>query len=533
MTSRPVRVRFAPSPTGPLHVGGARTALYNFLYARATGGTFVLRIDDTDRARSTDESLQNILDGMRWLGLDWDEGPTRPGETESASRFGPYFQSLKFDRYREVVLDLRERGRAYPCFATAEEVEEGRQAMARETGVPMYDRRYRTLPRDEADARIAAGEPHVWRFATPLASDGGESKVVVHDAIKGDVEVDLKQIDDWVMLRNDGTPLYNLCSTIDDLDMGITDVVRGEEHFVNAVKQILLFRALEADVPRFAHLPLILGKDGKKLSKRVAQTNLLDYRDQGYPPEAIVNFLTLLGWSFDGEREIFSLAEAVDAFSIDKLGRSGSVFDEDKMIWMCGMYVRATPVEVLVDRVAPFLEAEGVLSKSAIAESRAYVENVVSCHRERFDRYGEVPSKIAFLFADSVEYDAKALKSLRKSPETADWLLAFRDALKDVAVPPSWPDRPPEADALRLPETGDATTSGCGGASSFARPSELEAMARALADRLGIGFGNLVAPLRAALTGAAGGAGLFDIVYLLGRERCVARIDAAIDSLRS
>ncbi len=523
---RPARVRFAPSPTGPLHVGGARTALYNFLYARATGGTFILRIDDTDEARSTDESLQNILDGMRWLGLDWDEGPTRPGETAHDTGYGPYFQSLKYERYREVVQELWDRGHAYPCFATAEEVEAGRERMAKEVGVPMYDRRYRGLARAEAEARIAGGEAHVWRFATPLEPRDG--KLTIDDRIKGRVDFQLDQIDDWVMLRNDGTPLYNLCSSVDDVDMAITDVIRGEEHFINAVKQLLLFRALEVEAPSFAHLPLILGKDGKKLSKRVAQTNLLDYRDQGYPPEAIVNFLTLLGWSFDGERELFSLQEAIAAFSVDKLGRSGSVFDEEKMTWMCGMYVRATPVADLVDRAAPFLEAAGLMDRAAIAASRDYVDNLVACHRERFDRYGQVPDKLGFFFArdDALDFEEKALKNLRKSPEAATWLAAFAALLDEVAIPPSWPERPALADSLSLPEN-EAPRRELGTGFAYTKPSEIEARTRALAEQLGIGFGNLVAPLRAALTGAAGGAGLFDIVYLLGCERCKLRIEAA------
>lgn len=534
MTTRPVRVRFAPSPTGPFHVGGARTALYNYLLARAEQGAFILRIDDTDRARSTSESLQNILDGMRWLGLDWDEGPRDSEFPASAgevtTEYGPYFQSQKFDRYREVVDELRERGHAYPCFATADEVEAGRQRMQERIGVPMYDRRDRDLPRAEADARIAGGEAHVWRFATPLGGD----KVVIEDRIKGRVEVDLKQIDDWVMLRRDGTPLYNLCSSVDDIDMSISDVVRGEEHFVNGVKQVLLFRALEVDAPRFAHLPLILGKDGKKLSKRKAQTNLLDYRDAGYPPEALVNFFTLLGWSFDGEREIFSMDEAIAAFSIDKLGKSGSVFDEDKMVWMCGMYVRSTPVTVLVDRCTPFLAAANVIDADGIAGARPFVENVIACYRERFDNYGDVPAKVAFFFeTGQLEYDAKAQKNLRKSPDAADWLLAWKDSLASVAIPPSWPARPERADALRLPDKDkEGKEVPVPDGFEYAPPRDLEAAARQVAETLGIGFGPLVHPLRAALTGNAGGAGLFDIVYLLGKERCEERIDAAVAFLR-
>ncbi len=512
-----VRVRFAPSPTGPLHIGTVRTALYNFLHARATGGVFVLRIDDTDQARSTAESLADILEGLRWLGLDWDEGPE--SGLADGGPFGPYLQSQRLSAYRERVQQLVAAGYAYPCFATPAEVEEGRAIMQERVGVPMYDRRYRNLPKQEAAARIAAGDPHVVRFAVP------EGKVVVHDAIKGDVEVDLTQIDDWVMLRNDGSPLYNLCSTIDDIDMQITDVIRGEDHFVNTVKQLLVFRALGAEPPRFAHLPLILGKDGKKLSKRKAQTNVLDYKTQGYPPEALVNFFTLLGWSFDGQTEIFSMEQAIEQFDLAKLGRSGSVFDEEKMTWMCGMYIRSSSVEQLADRVVPFLDRAALLTAQAAEVGRPWVENVVACYQERIEFYSQLPEKVAFFFRDQLDYDAKAQKNLRKKPEVADYLRAWSGSLDAVRLPPSWPNRPAIVDALRLPD-GEARTLPDG--FEWTRPSELEHAARGVADQLGIGFSQLVHPIRAALTGSAVGAGLFDIVYLLGKERVAQRVAAAL-----
>ena len=518
MTSRPVRVRFAPSPTGPLHIGGARTALYNFLHARSQGGVFVLRIDDTDRARSTDESLQNILEGMRWLGLDWDEGPEKGGA------FGPYSQWERMAGYRERVAQLIDSGHAYACFATPEEVEEGRQRMMEKVGVPMYDRAYRDYPRAEADARIAAGEEHVVRFKIP------EGRCVVRDAIKGDVEVDLAQIDDWVMVRKDGTPLYNLCSTLDDVDMEISDVIRGEEHFVNAVKQILLFQALDKEAPRFAHLPLILGKDGKKLSKRMAQTNLLDYKAQGYPADALRNFFTLLGWSYDGVTEIFTLEDAIANFAIDKLGKSGSVFDEEKMTWMCGMYIRDMPVDRLADEVAPFVAAQCAVDDAQLADARPWFANIVRCYQERFRFYSELPEKIAFFFVDAVEYDAKAAKNLRKSAESREWLERYRTSVAELALPPSWPNRPATADAIELPDDEErALPDGF----EYARPKALEAHARAFAEELGVGFGKLVHPLRAAISGNAAGAGLFDLVYLIGRERLDARLAAAVELLGS
>ena len=320
-----VRVRFAPSPTGPLHIGGARTALYNYLVARNAGGAFILRIDDTDRARSSQESLDHILTALRWLGIEWDEGPQKGGE------HAPYFQSERLEGYRTRVDELVTAGAAYPCFCSAEEVQAGRERMQAEQGKLMYDRKCRDLREDDRRERIAGGQPHTIRFAIP------DGTVEVHDEIKGTVKIDLAQIDDWVMLREDGSPLYNLCSTLDDHDMRITHVVRGEEHFMNTVKQLLLFQAFDYPLPTFAHLPLILGKDGKKLSKRMAQTDLLDYRSQGYPAAALVNFFTLLGWGFDAERQIFTVEEAIERFRLADVGKSGSILDNEKLQWMSGV----------------------------------------------------------------------------------------------------------------------------------------------------------------------------------------------------
>lgn len=515
----PVRVRFAPSPTGPLHIGGARTALYNFLLAKSTGGSFILRIDDTDRERSTRESLEHLIEALRWLGLDWDEGPEKDGD------YGPYFQSERLDGYQSRVDELVARGVAYPCFCTPEQVQAGRERMQAEHGKLMYDRRCRGLSEDERQQRVAAAEPHTVRFAIP------DGSVVVDDQIKGKVEIDLGQIDDWVMLREDGSPLYNLCSTLDDHDMRITDIVRGEEHFMNAVKQQLLFEAFGYPVPRFAHLPLILGKDGKKLSKRMAQTDLLEYRRLGYPSPAVVNFFTLLGWGFDAERQVFTVEEAIARFRLRDVGKSGSILDDEKLNWMSGVYIRAMSRDDLLDGVAPFLVDAGLTTHERIAQSRAWFCNLISAFRERIRIYSELPDKVGYLLADDFEYEPKAEKNLRKAPETAEWLAAYKAALPGHGVPPSLPDREPaidevvqvavDADEQRIRE------------SDYSTPHELETKAREVAESLGIGFGKLVHPIRAALTGATGGPGLFDIVYLLGEQRVVARLDRALAVLGS
>ena len=517
-----MRVRFAPSPTGPFHIGSARTALYNYLAARSLGGTFILRIDDTDLARSSKESLENILESMTWLGLHWDEGPGKEGE------FGPYFQSERSAGYKERARRLVELGHAYPCFCTAEEISEGRERMQEEIGVPMYDRRCRDISAQEASKRQAEGEGHTLRFKIPFGR-----KVQVKDTIKGNVEINLEQIDDWVMLRNDGSPLYNLCSTLDDIDMKITHVIRGEEHFVNAVKQILLFEALGEEAPAFVHLPLILGKNGKKLSKRMAQTNILDYKEQGYPPEALVNFFTLLGWSFDGETEIFSVEDAVSRFRLENLGRSGSIFDEEKMAWMCGMYIRNKTVADLLAAVTPFVLEDGRVTAEQIDAARPWFENLVACFQERIKTYSELPPKLRAFVEESVEYDPKARKNLVKKPDTKALLATYLQRLEGQNLPPSWPLRPAEADtALSLPsKTGPNKTGPSDASGPFATPMEIEADARSFAEEQGIGFGQLVHPIRAALTGTNAGPGLFDIVYLLGAKTCKLRIEAAISFL--
>ena len=338
------RLRFAPSPTGPLHIGGARTAIYNWAAARAMGGKFILRIEDTDQARSTAESLQNILEAFGWLGIDWDEGPNAGGD------FGPYYQSQRLDLYAKYADDLLASGHAYKCYCTPEEVQAGRERLVAAGKSPMYDRNCRELDPEQAAKYEAEGRAFSIRFRMPLEED-----LTVHDLGKGEVVVNLREIDDWVMVRAGGMPLYNFACVVDDLLMAITHVVRGEEHFVNGVKQIVMFRALGKDAPKYAHIPLILGKNGKKLSKRDASTAMLDYRDQGFSPEAIFNYIALLGWSFSGDQDLFSRDEMVAKFVIEEIGKSGAKFDEEKLHWMAGEYVRQADLPTLVERVRPFV----------------------------------------------------------------------------------------------------------------------------------------------------------------------------------
>ena len=524
-----MRLRFAPSPTGPLHIGGARTAIYNWAAARAMGGQFILRVEDTDRARSTDESLQLILTSLRWLGVDWDEGPDVDGD------FGPYFQTQRLELYARYAARLLESGHAYKCYATPEEVAEGREALRAQGLRPMYDRRHRDLTDAQRAAFEAEGRVASLRFRMPL-----DERVVLPDLTKGDVEVNLVELDDWVMVRPGGMPTYNFACVVDDLEMQITHVVRGDEHFMNGIKQLVLFRVLGADAPKYAHIPLILGKNGKKLSKRDAQTNLLDYRDQGYPPAALFNYISLLGWGFSGDRDIFTKDEMVERFRIENIGTGGAHFDEVKMLSICGHYLRQlTPAE-LTAQARGFLVGDAVPAVPAAAfdSHPKLVHNAVACYQERVHTFAELPPAVAYVFADELTLDSAAQKNLRKHVEAPAWLAAYAEQLEQANLPPSYPaDRGAADRVVCLPTGGDAGTgapaadadadaAAAGG--GFATPADLEQGARDLAERLGVKFGHLVQPIRAALSGTNKGPGLFDIVYLLGRERCLARLCAVV-----
>jgi glutamyl-tRNA synthetase len=509
------RLRFAPSPTGPLHLGGARTAMYNWAAARAMGGTFLLRIEDTDQARSTDASLQVILTGLRWLGVDWDEGPRF--ESCGGGEYGPYCQMQRLPLYRAAADRLLQSGHAYPCYCTPEEIDAGRKQLeAQKTGFYGYNGRCRDLTVAQRAAFEAEGRRANLRFRMPA-----ERVLQVHDLVRGDVEVNTKELDDWVMMRPDGVPLYNFACVVDDVAMKITHVVRGEEHFLNGVKQSLLFEAMGAECPAFAHIPLILNKDGKKLSKRDADTNMLDYRDKGYLPEAVFNYIALLGWSFSGDRDLFTPAEMVEVFRIDGIGKSGAKFDEEKLRWMCGEYLRRLDAGQLLERAWPWLAA--VVPVEAFAQHGGWLQNALACYQERVALLGEFADKIGWLFTDPVP-DEAAQKNLSKDPAGKQWLAAYADVLAQSQLPPSYPaDRCAADRAVRLPSKKDTPAPAC----AFDTPATIEAATRAFTEQLGVKFGSFVHPVRAALTGTDKGPGLFDVVFLLGKEACVRRLRAA------
>ena len=478
----PVRVRFAPSPTGYLHVGGARTALFNFLFARHCGGVFVLRVEDTDRERSTEASVGAIFEGLRWLGLHWDEGPDVGGP------HGPYFQSQRLQGYADAASRLLAGGEAYRCFCAPEDLKRRREAALGRGEPPKYDRTCLALPAAEIERRLAAGDPHAIRFRMPE----GETSWI--DGVRHEVRFQNAALDDLVILRADRHPTYNFAAVVDDAAMRITHVLRGDDHISNTPRQIRLYGALGLEPPQFAHVPMILGPDGTRLSKRHGAQAVTEFRDAGYLPEAMVNFLALLGWAYDGERELFTLDQLAEHFTLERVSRNPAIFNYEKLDWMNGEYFRALPVGRRVDLVREHMRATGALSEAALADT-ALLEHAVTAVGDRMKRPQQFLEYAAYLFVDRVE------------PEPAPWaeLLA-----KPLA-------------AARLRKLADALE----GVTPFAH-DPLERAARALAEAEGVKFGDVVMPARIALTGKKVSPGIFDVMLLLGRERTLARLrDAA------
>ena len=360
-----VILRFAPSPTGFLHIGGARTALFNWLLARNQGGKFILRIEDTDQVRSTKESIDAILDSMTWLGLDWDEGPI--------------YQTDRLSIYREHVDRLLREGKAYPCYCTPEELEERRQLALKEKRKPKYDGHCRNLR-----GPIPGRTPAI-RFQAPQAG-----KTVLHDLIKGTIEFDNLEMDDLVILRSDGWPTYNFSAVIDDATMGITHVIRGDDHVNNTPRQILLYQALGYPLPQFAHVPMILGADKARLSKRHGATSVMAYKEMGYLPQALVNYLVRLGWSY-GDQEVFTKEELIQKFSLENVGKSAAVFNAEKLLWLSGVYIRQEKAETLAELLLPFLQARGLIPRSS-----AWLIEVVKTLQERSKTLVEMADQAIF-----------------------------------------------------------------------------------------------------------------------------------------
>ncbi|SEH68050.1 MULTISPECIES: glutamate--tRNA ligase [Atopobiaceae] len=427
--NRPVRVRFAPSPTGKLHVGGARTAIYNWAFARANGGTFILRIDDTDPTRSTEENTQIILRAMRWLGLDWDEGPEVGGD------FGPYWQTERLDIYRKEAMRLVAEGKAYYCFCTPEKLEADRKAaQERKDAFQGYQRTCRDIDPAVAQRRVDAGEPYTIRIKVPL--DRGD--VVVHDAVHGDVTFNAKELDDFIIFRSDGTPTYNFATVVDDAQMGITHIIRGDDHLSNTPRQIMVYEAMGAPTPTFAHISMILGPDGKKLSKRHGATSVEEYKAAGYDSDAFVNYLALLGWALDGDTTIVPRDVLASKFSLDHVSKNPATFDFKKLDWINGQYLQAMgDEEFSKTQLVPQLMAAGLEQDddvdAAYAAKPEWFDLLSSILKPRTTLAPEVVEKSRFLYmGEDVEFDEKSVKKNLAKEGARSYLEAARAALEAI-----------------------------------------------------------------------------------------------------
>jgi len=461
------RTRFAPSPTGFLHVGGARTALYSWLVTRKAGGQFVLRIEDTDRERSTDESVQAILDGIEWLGLDYDEGPI--------------FQTQRFDRYREVVAQLIESGQAYRCYCSKDEVEAMREAARSKGEKPRYD----GTCRDGVEPR--PGVEPVIRFRNPL-----DGEVVIQDKIRGEVRIANAELDDLVIARADGTPTYNLTVVVDDMDMGITAVIRGDDHLNNTPRQINLYQALGAEPPDFAHVPMILGDDGARLSKRHGAVSVMQYRDDGFLPQALLNYLVRLGWAH-GDQELFSREEMIELFDLDAVNRKPSGFNTDKLIWLNQQYIKTLPAAEIAPHLEWHLSALGMQP-----ENGPELALVIAAQRDRCKTLVEMAEQSRLFFEGFDDYEEKAARKAFK-PEALQPLESVRAAYAELN---EWSAEP------------------------------IHQVIRDVAENLELGMGKVAQPIRVAVAGSGVSPSIDVTLAALGRDTTLARLDRAIDYVR-
>lgn len=462
-----VRVRFAPSPTGYLHIGGVRTALFNWLFARHHGGTFILRIEDTDRERSTDESIKAIIDGLTWLNISWDEGP--------------YRQTERFELYRSEVDRLIKEGHAYYCYCSPEELEQNRKE-AMKKGLPL---RYNRLCRERHGS-----PPHdkpTLRFKAPL-----EGQIKVNDLIKGEVTFDNSQVDDFIILRADGTPTYNFVVVVDDIDMGMTHIIRGDDHLNNTPRQIHLYKALGHEPPLFAHLPMILGSDKTRLSKRHGAMSVTAYHDMGYLPDALVNYLVRLGWS-SGDQEVFSREELIEKFTLDNVGKAAAVFNPEKLLWLNSVYIKDTPSYDLIEKVMPFLVSESIISESYVPDKQ-WLSHAIDTLKERSRDLFELARQLRYYLCDDLEYDPKAQKKFLNS-KTVSFIKVIKEALA--------------------------------GLDSFSH-STLEQAFKQVMEQEAVKLGKIAQPVRVALTGGTASPGIFDVLEIIGKERTIQRLNKAI-----
>ncbi|MDI9441173.1 MAG: glutamate--tRNA ligase [Firmicutes bacterium] len=483
-----VRVRFAPSPTGDLHVGGARTALFNWLFARHTKGVFVLRIEDTDQARSTEAATQVILDGMKYLGMDWDEGPGKDGP------YGPYYQSDRLDIYREYADKLLAMDRAYECYCTPEELEAVRQQQIEAGQATRYNGRCASLTEEEREEFRAQGRIPVMRFRAKT-----EGETVVDDLIRGQVRFMNTEVDDFIILKSDGTPTYNFAVVVDDSLMRISHVIRAEEHLSNTPKQIQIYEALGLELPKFAHIPLILGPDKSKLSKRHGATSVLQFKEEGYVAEAMVNYLALLGWGYDDSQTIFSVDELIEKFTLDRVSKNPGVFDIAKLEWMNGVYIREMSLETFYEHALPYWQKAGFVPEAVSAEQKEYCLEILAELQSRIKLMADVVDMARYFFVEDYEYLEDVVNKILTKPDTEDILAFLQEKLAGL------PDFTEES----------------------VKPIFQEGM-----EKFSVKMGGMIQPLRVALTGTNVSPGIYEVLEILGSERVLQRIERTREMLK-
>ncbi|MHB1128149.1 MAG: glutamate--tRNA ligase [Bacillota bacterium] len=479
-----IRVRFAPSPTGPLHIGGARSALFNYLVARKYGGKLIVRIEDTDLERSSKESEQDILEALRWLGIDWNEG------AETGGPHGPYRQTERLPLYNSFVEKLFESGHAYLCFCTEEELATQREELLAREELPRYLGNCRKLTREEQEKCRRQGRSEVVRFRVP-----DDETIVVKDLVRGEVTFESNGIGDFIIVKSDGIPTYNFAVVVDDAEMRISHVIRAEEHLSNTPRQILLFRALGIEPPLFAHISLILGKDKSKMSKRHGATSVVQYRQDGYLPEALVNFLALLGWSPEGEQEIFTREELIKEFSLERVAKSPAVFDLDKLNWINGCYIRQSCLEKITDLAIPYLREAGLLTGEIDCSRYEWLTRMVAAVRNYLSNMSEITGFAQVFFGDQVTLADAAAREILREEQVPAVIELFKKKIMDRGELSQ-----EEARAI-LKETGK---------------------------ELKLGGKKVFLPLRVALTGQQHGPELHDLLPLLGVDRIIKRLDGSM-----
>jgi len=489
MEDNKIRVRFAPSPTGYLHIGGARTALFNWLYARHYKGTFILRIEDTDQVRSTEEAVNVILEGMKWLGLDWDEGPGKGGE------YGPYYQMQRLYLYQEYTEKLLKDKKAYRCYCTREELAESREKRTKEGKNPKYDRHCINLSEEQRKKYEAEGRKPVVRLKIPA------KKIVFNDLFRGEVAFDGGLLSDFVIMKSDGIPTYNYAVVIDDALMKITDVMRGDDHISNTPKQILIYEALGFTVPKFAHIPMIMGPDHTRLSKRHGATSVMEYKKMGYIPVAVVNYIAHLGWSSGGEREIFTKEELIKEFSLDKISKHAAIFSMEKLNWFNGEYLKKMSIDSLTKMLLPFLKDVNYIEneESLSPAKNEYIKEVVKLMQGRIKNFSQFIDYADYFFVDKMDIEPQAFQKILSKEGVPNILQTLQEKLSSI---------------------------------EYWNEENIENAVREVASSMQIKGGQIIHPTRVALSGKKVGPGLFELMVVLGQDETIKRLKEAIEKIK-